>query len=193
MRSDWRAAAVADVRSGDAAWRGLCLKRARTLLGVRAKHPSAIKAWEATPERERFEGDTHPPAGVPVFWRGGKFGHVAVSDGGGYCFSTDIKRRGRLDRVRISLIHARWGLEYLGWTATLNGEKVYDPALMVRTLRAGMRGPDVAALQRKLHVTADGVFGPVTERAVNKLKDRMGLTPDGHVGHRLRKALGLDG
>lgn len=187
----WRRDAVADVRSGEAIWRGLCLKRARTLLGIPARYPSAIAAWENAPASRRHEGDPHPPRGVPVFWRGGKYGHIAVSDGDGFCFSTDIKRRGRLDRVPISLIHARWGLTYLGWTSWLNGEVVnYSKS---RVLRAGMSGEDVKALQRALGIHVDGQFGPTTTRAVNKLKERMGLPADGVVGERLRAILRANG
>jgi hypothetical protein len=122
----WRSAAVKDVKAGDPAWRGLCLKRARTLLGVPAKYPSAIVAWRHVKKADRHTSST-PPPGVPVFWSIGKYGHVAVSDGDGKCFSTDIKRRGRLDLVPISLIGARWGATYLGWAETLNGVRVYDP------------------------------------------------------------------
>lgn len=186
MSPAWRAAAVTDVRSGDAVWRGLCLKRARTLLGIPAGSPSAITAWEAIPVAHRYGDDPYPPPGVPVFWRGGKYGHIAVSDGRGWCFSTDIKRRGRLDRVKIVLIHERWGLAYLGWSDTLNGHFV-EPG--PRNLRQGARGPDVARLQRALKVKADGHFGTTTAAAVNRLKARMGLPADSFVGPKLRAVL----
>jgi peptidoglycan hydrolase-like protein with peptidoglycan-binding domain len=41
---------------------------------------------------------------------------------------------------------------------------------------------DVRALQRALHVSADGEFGPETEAAVRRLQARHGLTVDGVVG-----------
>ena len=50
---------------------------------------------------------------------------------------------------------------------------------------------DVRALQRRLHVTADGVMGPQTRRAVKRFQRRHGLEPDGVVGPRTRRALGL--
>lgn len=58
-------------------------------------------------------------------------------------------------------------------------------------LRAGDRGPAVAALQRALGVPDDGAFGPGTVRAVEDFQRAHGLTPDGVVGHLTWKALGI--
>lgn len=58
-----------------------------------------------------------------------------------------------------------------------------------RDLRRGDHGADVKALQRALRVTQDGIFGPVTEAAVNVLKARAGLPQDGVAGWRVRDLL----
>jgi hypothetical protein len=58
-------------------------------------------------------------------------------------------------------------------------------------LKRGDRGPAVAKVQRKLHLHADGVFGPTTERAVKRFQRRHGLTADGVVGSDTRRALGI--
>jgi len=58
------------------------------------------------------------------------------------------------------------------------------------TLRSGDRGSDVAELQTKLGLNADGVFGQGTEAAVEAFQDAHGLTPDGVVGPKTRAALG---
>ena len=55
---------------------------------------------------------------------------------------------------------------------------------------AGRRG-GVVALQRALGVTADGAFGPATERALKRWQRRHGLTADGVAGPATRRALGL--
>ncbi len=60
-------------------------------------------------------------------------------------------------------------------------------------VRKGDRGPGVARLQRSLHVSADGVFGPQTLRAVKRFQRRRGLAVDGIVGPATRRALGLRG
>ena len=57
-------------------------------------------------------------------------------------------------------------------------------------LKKGSRGPAVAALQRQLGITADGVFGPITKRAVISFQQRNGLMVDGIVGPQTRGALG---
>ena len=54
-----------------------------------------------------------------------------------------------------------------------------------------VRGGGVRSLQRKLGLSADGVFGPATEQAVKRFQRRRGLTADGVVGPMTRRALGL--
>jgi peptidoglycan hydrolase-like protein with peptidoglycan-binding domain len=56
--------------------------------------------------------------------------------------------------------------------------------------RVARRG-GVAALQRKLGVTADGVFGPATERALKRWQRRHGLVADGIAGPQTRAKMGL--
>jgi peptidoglycan hydrolase-like protein with peptidoglycan-binding domain len=57
--------------------------------------------------------------------------------------------------------------------------------------RAVAPGVDVAAVQAALGVTADGVFGPQTRRAVKRFQRANGLTVDGIVGPQTLAALGL--
>jgi peptidoglycan hydrolase-like protein with peptidoglycan-binding domain len=57
--------------------------------------------------------------------------------------------------------------------------------------RVASRGRDVARLQRKLGVAADGVFGPQTERALKRWQRRHGLVADGIAGPVTRRAMGL--
>ena len=53
------------------------------------------------------------------------------------------------------------------------------------------RGSDVRELQQKLGVGADGVFGPVTERALKRWQRAHGLVADGIAGPNTRAAMGL--
>jgi peptidoglycan DL-endopeptidase CwlO len=58
------------------------------------------------------------------------------------------------------------------------------------TLRQGSRGAAVAAVQARIGVAADGVFGPRTAAAVRAFQASRGLAADGVVGPRTRAALG---
>lgn len=49
-------------------------------------------------------------------------------------------------------------------------------------LKVGSKGDDVKKLQEKLGLTADGSFGPGTEKVVKEWQTKNGLTADGVVG-----------
>jgi len=57
------------------------------------------------------------------------------------------------------------------------------------TLKRGDRGPAVERLQRALGITADGIFGRQTLKAVRAFQQRAGLVADGIVGPLTRAAL----
>ena len=59
-------------------------------------------------------------------------------------------------------------------------------------VKRGDRGDAVRKIQSALGVPADGVFGPITERAVKRFQRSNGLLVDGIVGPQTRAALGLD-
>jgi putative chitinase len=62
---------------------------------------------------------------------------------------------------------------------------------MTAVIRVGSRGETVRAVQAKLGLTADGAFGPGTERAVKAWQAANGLTADGIVGPKtLARLLG---
>ena len=58
-------------------------------------------------------------------------------------------------------------------------------------LKAGSSGPAVSALQRKLGIAADGVFGRQTRAAVRRYQRRNGLAVDGIAGPQTLGSLGL--
>lgn len=57
------------------------------------------------------------------------------------------------------------------------------------TLKLGDRGDEVAKMQTALGITADGVFGTSTRRAVKVFQRSKGLTPDGVAGPNTLTAL----
>jgi len=56
---------------------------------------------------------------------------------------------------------------------------------------ASSKRGDIRALQRKVGVPADGIFGPATERALKRWQRRHGLVADGVAGPQTRSAMGL--
>lgn len=97
----------------------MCLMYTRTWLGIGCKYGSAIAAWNGA--RKRHGAKSIAPKGAPVYWRGGKHGHIALSVGGGKCRSTDRPRGGVVSTVTIDSISRAWGYKYVGWTEDLNG------------------------------------------------------------------------
>jgi Putative peptidoglycan binding domain len=71
------------------------------------------------------------------------------------------------------------------------------PALTIASaaqamLKLGDRGEAVRALQERLDISADGVYGPDTEAAVFQYQAFQGLTQDGIAGAQTLSSLGLD-
>lgn len=117
----WALAQIADPVKN---WTGRCQEFTRRSLGIGGGFPSALAAWRGVAKQDRDPSRT-PPPGVPVYWSGGRYGHAALSAGDGYVYSTDIKRRGKVDKVPLALIEQRWGYRYLGWARTINGVRVF--------------------------------------------------------------------
>lgn len=84
------------------------------------------------------------------------------------------------------------GMRPVGRTMAVAAEPA-PTGLLVR----GQRGPDVVRLQQLLnrqtnpaaHLTADGDFGPATERAVRRFQEARHLPVDGQVGRQTWQAL----
>ncbi len=100
---------------------GMCLKFVRTRYGVGPRAASASEGFAMTDHRHT----STPPPGVPVWWTGGEFGHVAISAGGGYVISTDWPRAGAVGRVAIRTITDRWNKRYRGWSEDVNEVTVF--------------------------------------------------------------------
>lgn len=138
--------------------------------------------------------DTLPDeAGIFLFTKtGSNMSHTGVTIGGG----EEIDARGHAYGVvkrrieNTSFTHwARLNVDYDAQT----GESVPTPPVQSRrTLRQGMKGDDVRAMQAQLITLgyalepygADGYFGPVTHAAVQRFQQRHALAVDGIVGKR---------
>jgi hypothetical protein len=106
-------------------------------------------------------------------------------------------RRGEAVRRLRRLRGRRAGIAVLGASLLLAGgataASTTQRAPSAKTTRAVAPGVDVAAVQQALGITADGVFGPQTRRAVKRFQRANGLTVDGIVGPQTLAALGLSG
>lgn len=102
----------------------------------------AADAWKAS-EGRHLTGT--PPRGAIVYWVGGSrgYGHIAISAGSGWVWSTDIKRKGKFDKVRISTLNRAWpNLRYAGWALSVNGVRVlWQPPLSLARLQNAYRHP----------------------------------------------------
>lgn len=126
--------AVAFHKSGYPGRVGFCLGTIRRCFGVPGMQNvspaggTAKLAWDRANHRHPFRGSYKAvPAAVPFFWRGGSkgYGHIAISAGDGKCWSTDVKRPGKVDLVTLASITNNWSsFTPLGWTEDLNGVRI---------------------------------------------------------------------
>jgi hypothetical protein len=96
------------------------------------------------------------------------------------------KARGRDRRRRAGAIVAAATL-----TFATGGAFAHDRATSSAATRTA--GSSVAALQSRLGIAADGVYGPATRRAVRAYQRRHGLAVDGIAGPMTLRSLGLAG
>lgn len=190
---------------------GMCLRFVRTCFKVDGKYATAAIAWSKT----RYRHKSVPPKGVPVWWTGGSrgFGHVAISDGGGYVISTDTGGKGRVGRTSIKHITNAWGQTYRGWTEDINGVRVLtssvskaatpvlDASVIAAKFKNGAKNdPAVLLVQRALaaevgldYSSGPGTPGPRTKAAYKKWQQRLGFTgadADGIPGYLSLSRLG---
>ena len=87
--------------------------------------------------------------------------------------------------------HYEKAKQVLGGGAVVESAPATSGAVAYETVRVGSKNATVAAVQAKLGLTADGSFGPGTEKAVKAWQAANGLTLDGIMGPKsLQKLLG---
>ena len=76
-------------------------------------------------------------------------------------------------------------MEVLGMSAEMfdtEDDDIQEILDDIGVLRKGAKGDGVKIMQEALGITADGDFGPGTERALKAWQEDNGLTPDGIAG-----------
>lgn len=79
--------------------------------------------------------------------------------------------------------------QLLAQIANMSGNSCSGSYTHTVTLRQGMKGTQVAAMQAVVGATADGNFGPMTKSKVMAFQSQKGLTADGVVGPMTGAAL----
>ncbi len=96
-------------------------------------------------------------------------------------------------RLRRRRIRGRSVAILMGVVMTTGGGAALAAGGGSTLLHRGSHGSTIAAVQRALGIPADGVYGPVTRRAVIAFQRAHGLIVDGIVGPQTLGALGLSG
>lgn len=168
---------------------GMCLRAVITMLGGpnTGIHDAALGY--------RMTSNVHttgtPPAGAVLWWTGGSqgYGHVAVSSGAGYMWSTDLLRSSRVDKVPITLAHDKWGETYRGWSdnycnqfsVSLAPTKVPSPpAVSLKRINAAQKIEQAAPRTTKTYAAG----AVLVEKALVKvgITSDGGANIDGHLG-----------
>ncbi len=149
------------------------------------------------------EAAASPGAAVLRLATASRCGHIVFSDGRGGTVEAHSTAAG----VIASTLHGRrWdlgilvpGIEYQSQQEPIPVAPPTGPIYRLTSLR--MRGPTVQRLQEALKrhdplacrsLRADGVYGPLTERAVAAFQGSQGsLVADGEAGPATLKALGI--
>lgn len=102
-------------------WRGLCLRASRTAWRRPGGWHDANAWWAAVPAQHKHGWSSAPPLGAPVFFAGGRHGHIGLSDGQGGMWHTDAPNVDRIGHTSINWPRDRWGFRNVGWASWLNG------------------------------------------------------------------------
>lgn len=97
-------------------WYNLCQAFARQCIGAAPFGKSARLAFNAIPAEHRHTSAPPPPGSIAYYGRRDRgFGHAVFVVEGGYVWSNDILRKGKIDRVKWDVFKRKWGLAYRGW------------------------------------------------------------------------------
>lgn len=130
---------------------GKCLWECQEIYPTNHWYPSAWSQWQ---NAKKPHNGKKAPVGAPMYYRGGKYGHVVLYVGNGMVRSTDAGGAGKMATVPIEWFQRAWGYEYVGWSEDLGGKMIdFDKTkhVYVAQLRRGVDDSDsVKYLRRAL-------------------------------------------
>jgi hypothetical protein len=158
---------------------GMCLWHVQDWFGSPHVYPDAYSQAKAL---HLYPGT--PPPGVPVFYgpgSGSRYGHVAISTGGGRIRSTDCPGEGRVGETDLNWPQRRWGHPYIGWARNIGGVDIpgapmpgqapapapasggdYGPVYIGKLHQGQTDSDSVKALQRALNAHSLPAPGNIT-------------------------------
>jgi len=101
-------------------WTQWCQVFSRQCVGAAPFGDSARLAFNGTPDRFKHRSVPPPPGSIAYYgFRDRGFGHAVFVVDGGFVWSNDILRPGKIDRVQWDVFtRPRWSLPYRGWIDT---------------------------------------------------------------------------
>lgn len=138
-----------------------------------------------------------PGAAILRIAGNGAIGHIVISDGKGGTVEAHSTKTGVINSV---VSGRRWDygvlvpwIEYEQTTIpNVKGVNKKPAKIIYRLTKPLMKGPEIKEIQKRLGISADGIFGPQTFNAVRSFQNAEGLTPDGEVGPKTLAELGLN-
>jgi hypothetical protein len=103
-------------RSGSSGWLNLCQMFSRQCVGAPPFGASAREAFNSTAPEHRHKTTPPPPGSIAYYgFADHGAGHAVFAVNGGFVWSNDILRRGRIDRVRWNVFESKWNQPFRGW------------------------------------------------------------------------------
>lgn len=97
-------------------WFRWCQKFSRQCVGANGFGDSARLAFNDVADRAKHRSVPPPPGSIAYYgFRDRGAGHAVFVVDGGFVWSNDIKRRGKIDRVQWDVFQGEWKLPFRGW------------------------------------------------------------------------------
>ena len=106
-------------------WTNQCQRFSRTVWGMPAFAPSALKAWDVVADRYKVKRTplADAPRGAILIFAMGQYGHACIASTRGKCISTDYVRRDMVNQAPRGLPSWNGKGTYLGY---MIGAQFYD-------------------------------------------------------------------